>query len=124
MHPLSSSPPFPFPPAFLWGMQIDYDVLTHDRQRHITCIAWRPISRACLAVGCRDGLFLWHTESSPATVERLCGGAVYTMSWSPDGSFLATGSPGSDCITVWVHPHVTSNQIKYKKINSAPPNIF
>jgi hypothetical protein len=85
---------------------------------------WQPMSGAGLAVGCQSGICFWRlteNESDAETTasrnvltsshgrngwcEFLCNSdnqqPVNTISWSPDGRLLASGSVSSDHIYVW-----------------------
>lgn len=102
--------------------------LRHQWQHDIQCLEWQPLSGTGLAVGCSDGVCFWRlvengtvseaSESNNTNTVRRGGGIgsthawceflrceghapVNTLSWSPDGRLLATGSVSSDHILIW-----------------------
>ena len=102
--------------------------LRHQWQHDIQCLEWQPLSGTGLAVGCSDGVCFWRlvengtvseaSESNNTNTVRRGGGIgsthawceflrceghapINTLSWSPDGRLLATGSVSSDHILIW-----------------------
>ncbi|KAJ3047194.1 hypothetical protein HK097_000148 [Rhizophlyctis rosea] len=103
--------------------------LINEYQKNVTCLAWRPNASGVLAVGCQTGVILWRifyaASNSPAIYPRTGMdvtslvdpaqpgshwatklsfpgfGDVTTLSWSPDGLFLAVGSGTSSTILIW-----------------------
>uniref|UniRef100_A0A0A9WTJ4 Aladin n=3 Tax=Lygus hesperus TaxID=30085 RepID=A0A0A9WTJ4_LYGHE len=84
-------------------------ILKSKAQRRITCIEWRPLSLGELAVACSAGVYVWDidteniiTRPAISTSARLLPGSYVTsISWSPDGNYLATSNGYSNCVTIW-----------------------
>jgi len=97
--------------------------LRHELQKNITTIEWQPLAGAVLAVGCEAGVVIWRvplltgrditgvsslyalpTEKHTATLsllQRSGHGPVSSISWSPDGQFLASASPEDSSVLIW-----------------------
>uniref|UniRef100_A0A383VE24 Ribosomal protein eL8/eL30/eS12/Gadd45 domain-containing protein n=1 Tax=Tetradesmus obliquus TaxID=3088 RepID=A0A383VE24_TETOB len=105
-------------------------VLTHQLQQQVGCLAWRPVHCSSLAVGCLGGVALWSLGKAPLAAsssqhrgrENGGGGAaaaaaaqgawvtflqfkhgcrVSSLSWSPDGRLLAGSSSDCSRVMVW-----------------------
>ncbi|WIA17790.1 hypothetical protein OEZ85_009302 [Tetradesmus obliquus] len=105
-------------------------VLTHQLQQQVRCLAWRPVHCSSLAVGCLGGVALWSLGKAPLAAsssqhrgrENGGGGAaaaaaaqgawvtflqfkhgcrVSSLSWSPDGRLLAGSSSDCSRVMVW-----------------------
>ncbi|KAF8292955.1 Nucleoporin NUP48 [Trypanosoma cruzi] len=48
-------------------------VLTHAFQRHVRCVAWKPLSRDVLAVGCDGGALVWSLSFGVSPVVTVYG---------------------------------------------------
>ena len=97
--------------------------LKHEFQHHISSLEWSPQSGTILAAACRYGICLWKifygttTDKTNAYMTYLhYPGTAYlfltaltlpghspvtTISWSPNGRFLASGSIADDAMIVW-----------------------
>lgn len=86
-------------------------ILEHKQQKAVSCLAWRPLSGSVLVVGCDSGLFVW-TVNPSSPILRLGGSSVRhlsypghspvtTVSWSPSGQLLVSGSPADSNLMVW-----------------------
>ncbi|WIA38093.1 hypothetical protein OEZ86_001455 [Tetradesmus obliquus] len=105
-------------------------VLTHQLQQQVGCLAWRPVHCSSLAVGCLGGVALWSLGKAPLAASSsqhrgrengggggAAGGAaqggwvtflqfkhgcrVSSLSWSPDGRLLAGSSSDCSRVMVW-----------------------
>ncbi|KAF6265125.1 WD40-repeat-containing domain protein [Scenedesmus sp. NREL 46B-D3] len=104
-------------------------VLTHQLQQQVGCLAWRPVHCSMLAVGCLGGVALWSLGKAPLAAGSMHrggenGGAggtassaaqsgwvtflqhkhgcrVSSLSWSPDGRLLAGSSSDCSRVVVW-----------------------
>ncbi|XP_031566795.1 aladin-like isoform X2 [Actinia tenebrosa] len=86
-------------------------LLKHRQQQAVTCLAWRPLSASVLAVGCNTGIFIWTVDpTSPVTrlgsssvrhLSQPCHNPVTSISWSPNGQLLVSGSPADSTMMVW-----------------------
>ncbi|KAJ3678232.1 hypothetical protein LUZ60_002035 [Juncus effusus] len=107
----------------------DLCVLMSDIQRDVKAIEWRPNSGKMIAVSCKGGICIWSAsyQSNPAilrnknspflgTISRGSGlkyilvdfikcdnsnELVTTLSWRPDGRYLASASCESPSFTIW-----------------------
>eukprot|EP00118_Oscarella_pearsei_P008361 m.42625 g.42625 ORF g.42625 m.42625 type:complete len:428 (+) comp33373_c0_seq4:228-1511(+) len=85
------------------------DLLKHQLQKSISCLAWRPQCGNELAVGCLSGILLWKldpniTRHSLNAVRFLSvpGHApIVSFTWSPFGKYLASSSSSDNAIQVW-----------------------
>ncbi|XP_068671537.1 aladin-like [Montipora foliosa] len=86
-------------------------LLKHKLQKAVSCVSWRPLSGSVLVVGCDNGLFVW-TVDPTSPVVRLGSSSVRhlsypghapvtTVSWSPSGHLLVSGSPADSNLMVW-----------------------
>jgi hypothetical protein len=91
---------------------VEQVALTHELQRGVLALAWRPLDAATLAVACGSGVCLWHVEFdapsggavSTAWMRNLRAhghAPVTTLAWAPDGVLLATGSPNDSSVMLW-----------------------
>lgn len=70
--------------------------------KDISDIQWCPTLPGLLAVAYRGGIALWELKADlRASVRILAGDGVSSLSWSPDGSFLAAASPVAKNIVIW-----------------------
>ncbi|KAK3566017.1 hypothetical protein QTP86_024192, partial [Hemibagrus guttatus] len=98
--------------------------LKHRLQRSVSAMQWKPLCASTLAVACHTCLLIWHVDpNSLSTRAQLCfvlfalqvwnvaaeicvplqrvgGGGVTNLSWSPDGSRLLAATP-SALFRVW-----------------------
>ncbi len=85
-------------------------VLKHKRQRHISCMAWRPFSSSELVVGCANGILIW-TIDPASVVARPSAASVSllpespspttSLSWSPNGLLLMSASAADTTVYLW-----------------------
>lgn len=85
--------------------------LSHEFQRSVLDLAWRPGDDSSLAVACGGGVALWHVEFdarshivSTAWLRFLRVGGhepVSSLAWAPDGVLLASGSPNDSSVVLW-----------------------
>ncbi|XP_062517725.1 aladin-like [Corticium candelabrum] len=82
--------------------------LKHKLQKHVACLAWRPLAWNTLAVGCKCGVVVWNVDpqiarpSSNAMQHLSCGiGPITSVSWNSTGRLLAAASPAHTTIMVW-----------------------
>eukprot|EP00775_Hariotina_reticulata_P008513 gene8513-8695_t len=92
-------------------------ILTHQLQQQISCLAWRPENCSNLAVGCAGGVALWSMGKLPVAASSIHKGdtaagwvtflpfkhkcRVTALSWSPDGRLLAGSSGDCNRLMVW-----------------------
>ncbi|KAJ3179266.1 hypothetical protein HDU85_004958 [Gaertneriomyces sp. JEL0708] len=116
LYDIASEKWFPDPPS---GLQFEF-------QKNVSCIEWNPVISTQFAVGSKYGVCLWRLafdEDSRATGDRgarpafleegkTCQGwvtllkfpgfeNVSSISWSPDGQYLAAVSGSSGILLVW-----------------------
>jgi WD40 repeat protein len=73
-------------------------------------IAWSPTNKQIVAIGGNDKtVHVWNTSTKKQHVYHGHSGYVMTVAWSPDGSYLASGSV--DC-TLQVWPTVQLSEVK------------
>ncbi|CAH0389778.1 unnamed protein product [Bemisia tabaci] len=86
-------------------------VIKHQRQRNVTCLAWRPLSSSELAIGCSAGICLW-TIDPMSTMTRPSSSClvvlsnpnhvnVTSLSWHSEGKLLISGSAFDKIMYVW-----------------------
>lgn len=44
-------------------------LLKHKQQKHITCVAWRPLSHTEIAIGHENGIILWNVDPNSLVIE-------------------------------------------------------
>mmetsp|Transcript_19645 Transcript_19645/g.21857 ORF Transcript_19645/g.21857 Transcript_19645/m.21857 type:complete len:473 (+) Transcript_19645:59-1477(+) len=92
-------------------------ILNHEFQRGIRWIEWKPCSGNVLAVACRFGICIWSIVSKPTMInERKVfqdqsawvnyltypkHSPVDSLSWSPSGGALVSGSSASGKPIIW-----------------------
>ncbi|XP_046650517.1 aladin-like [Daphnia pulicaria] len=84
-------------------------VVRHSSQKDISSLAWRPLCSAQLAVGCALGVALWTvdpaslgTRPSASCLTHLPHPtSVNTVSWDPQGKYLASGSAKDSSLYIW-----------------------
>eukprot|EP01130_Rhizamoeba_saxonica_P008489 TRINITY_DN3440_c0_g1_i3.p1 TRINITY_DN3440_c0_g1~~TRINITY_DN3440_c0_g1_i3.p1 ORF type:complete len:395 (-),score=76.93 TRINITY_DN3440_c0_g1_i3:79-1263(-) len=92
--------------------------LYHDFQKNIKSITWKPLAANILAVGCENGYCIWKYKNMghedvmldiEMKFHKYPGLApVSSLSWSPDGHFLATASYNFGYIVIWDIHHGTN----------------
>ncbi|KAI4300945.1 hypothetical protein L6164_034270 [Bauhinia variegata] len=103
-------------------------ILTNESQRDVRVIEWRPNGGRMLSVGCKGGICLW-AASYPGNAASVRSGVasflgtlsrgsgiryilvdflrsinnehISTLTWSPDGRYLASASYESSSFTIW-----------------------
>jgi len=92
-------------------------ILKHEFQKSIYCIEWKPQSGGTLAVGCLHGICIWSIsrENLPGISKEEKElqnpwmnyfhypghSPVTTLSWSPNGRYLSSGSPNDSGMIIW-----------------------
>ncbi|KAG5893708.1 hypothetical protein JTB14_017815 [Gonioctena quinquepunctata] len=86
-------------------------LLRCKQQRHITCIAWRPLSNTEIAVGHEDGIIVWNVDpnslvarpsiSNALVLSRADHRPVMSIAWSPNGDKLVSVAACDNTILVW-----------------------
>ncbi|KAL7093008.1 hypothetical protein ACP275_11G016700 [Erythranthe tilingii] len=100
-------------------------VLSHESQKDVKVLEWRPNGGKTLSVACRGGICIW-AASYPGNVPSVRSGItsstlsrglskwtlvdflqsldseqISALSWSPDGRYLASASFESSSFTIW-----------------------
>ncbi|XP_041998496.1 aladin-like [Salvia splendens] len=101
-------------------------VLSHESQKDVKILEWRPNGGKTLSVACKGGICIW-AASSPGNVPSVRSGVtsnplsrgsvtrwtlvdflqssdseqITALSWSPDGRYLASASYESSSFTIW-----------------------
>ncbi|XP_065840061.1 aladin-like isoform X2 [Oscarella lobularis] len=83
--------------------------LKHRNQKSISCLAWRPLCKNELAVGCLSGIVLWHLDPNIARpsansvqfLSRPGHSPIVDLTWSPWGKYLASSSPADRAMMIW-----------------------
>ncbi|XP_021920486.1 aladin-like isoform X2 [Zootermopsis nevadensis] len=86
-------------------------ILKCKSQRAVSCMAWRPFSASQLAVGCEEGVFVWHVDpnsvvtrpsmSCATVLKRPHHSPVTSVTWNPQGDVLLTASAADTAMYVW-----------------------
>ncbi|XP_076270083.1 aladin-like [Rhynchophorus ferrugineus] len=86
-------------------------LLRCKQQRHITCVAWRPLSNTEIAVAHENGIILWNIDpnslvsrpsvSNAIILHRLEHRPVMSIAWSPKGDKLVSVAACDNTILVW-----------------------
>lgn len=84
-------------------------VLKSKSQRRITDVAWRPLTAGELAVGCADGVNIWHVDTnslvarpSPSTATLFRHPYVTSIAWSPQGDILISCNGVDNSMVIWL----------------------
>lgn len=101
-------------------------ILIHESQKDVKIVEWRPNSGKTISVACKGGICIW-SASSPGNVASVRSGVtsgmlsrgsmtrwtlvdflqssdeeqITSLSWSPDGRYLASASYESSSFTIW-----------------------
>jgi len=88
--------------------------LQHTFQRGIRHLAWRPLVPNTLAVACLQGICIWtiigHSSTGRSAWLRFLrdeNGPILSLTWSPCGKWLASGSCGENIVRLW-EPELSS----------------
>eukprot|EP00794_Sanderia_malayensis_P003209 gene3209-3685_t len=86
-------------------------VMKDKKQKDVTCIEFRPLSAAHVAVGCKKGILVWLLDPNSsglrpgANQHRFLSQPghcpITTLSWSKSGRLLASGSPNDSAVMIW-----------------------
>ncbi|XP_065053268.1 aladin-like [Rhopilema esculentum] len=86
-------------------------ILKDKKQNDVTCLAFRPMSSAHIAVGCKSGILFWILDPNTSGVRpganqhRFLSHAghhpITSLSWSGDGHLLASGSCADSSVIIW-----------------------
>lgn len=86
-------------------------LLKYKLQKHITCVAWRPMSNTEIAVAHENGIIVWNIDpnslitrpsiSNATVLQREDHRPVMSMAWSPKGDKLATAAACDSTIYIW-----------------------
>jgi len=97
-------------------------ILKHKLQKHVTDLAWKPLSGSVLAVACESCILIWHVEptslavrpssSSVQILQSPSHSPVTSLAWSPHSSHLVSASPSDNSILVWYVPTETCTQVR------------
>lgn len=91
-------------------------VLTHQFQKNITCIEWKPLSGSTLAIGCQTGVLIWEGDWMTRYFSTPSVSNISSIQWSPFESLLAIGSP-HESVIIWD----VATEIPIR-LNGLPPN--
>ncbi|CAA3000865.1 aladin isoform X1 [Olea europaea subsp. europaea] len=101
-------------------------ILIHESQKDVKIVEWRPNCGKTLSVACKGGICIW-SASYPGNVASVRSGVtsgmlsrgsmtrwtlvdffqssdeeqITSLSWSPDGRYLASASYESSSFTIW-----------------------
>lgn len=86
-------------------------ILKCKQQKNITCLAWRPMSNADIAVACESGIIIWNVDPNSMVtrpsmnhaiiLQRIEHTPVISISWSPRGDILASVAANDSKILLW-----------------------
>ncbi|XP_074030052.1 aladin [Leptinotarsa decemlineata] len=86
-------------------------LLRCKQQKHITSIAWRPLSNTEIAVGHENGIIIWNVDANSLVTRPSVSNAlmlsrddhrpVMSIAWSPKGDKLVSAAACDNTILVW-----------------------
>lgn len=86
-------------------------ILKDKKQKNVTCLAFRPLSAAHIAVGCKSGIMFWILDPNSTGLRpganqhrflsQLGHHPVTSLAWARNGNLLASGSPADSSVVIW-----------------------
>ena len=75
-------------------------VLTHQFQKNVLCMEWKPLGGSMLAIGCPTGVLIWEGDWMTRYLTCPSISNVCSLQWSPTEPILAVGCP-HESLVVW-----------------------